>query len=113
MSDALADDYRRHEALLVALTTPDEAIRRVDLALLRERLTAAGWRGIWLPGEGEAWLRVGCEGVRMPDGDHRRPRDPEAVTRVGHAVAQLAATLQRHPHLLLADLVLASELGRR
>lgn len=113
MCAAPADACARCRALEAVLVDPAEALRRVDPDAVRLALTAADFKSPYLgEAEGEVWFRPHFDGVRMPDGFGRQQKNEEGLRRLRVAVNMLANATNRHPNLVLADLVVASELGR-
>lgn len=111
MGCAVPGDY---EALRAAVVDPHAALLRVDLDVVRQHLTAAGFKAVYVPDEDtEAWFCPRFDGVRMPAGFGRQQRNPEGVERLRLALHILANATDTHPTVLLGTLVEESEAWRR
>ena len=100
----MVDWERRHRTLQDALADADLVVGRVDLRVLRDRLRHHGWKGIFVPGEGECWSKV----------DHHMLRVPpyiDATTREHvHTILRMLANEENsHPAVVLESLIHQSE----
>lgn len=60
------DWERRFRTLQDAACDDALVMARVDPRAIRARLTRHGWKGIFVPGEGECWTKVDHHVLRVP-----------------------------------------------
>lgn len=113
MCAAPVESCARCGALEAAVMNFTATVARVDPDTIRTALTAADFKAAYLGGDdGDVWFRTGFDGVRLPIGFGRQAKNPDGIDRMTRAVRILANATGRHPIVVLADLVVASEWGR-